>query len=341
MRVLITGVTGRIGANVARRLAQSGHAVRGFVVPGDSQAGKLPPFGLELVEGTLASRTDVQAAVDGQEAILHLAAAFQAGGPFTPEQYFDLNVKGTFHILEAAQRLGAQLRHLIFASTDATMDKYPPDGLPDPITETSLPPVATDWYGYTKVLGEHLVNRYVRAEGLRATVVRFCMVWGAGEVLDWPQFRLAYFLDRFRKRADAAGRATHARLAALDDGRERLVIACDAHGRPWKKHCVEVRDLVDGLERALGNPATFGKLYQMAGPLPFTWDEAVPLIAHALRLPFSRVDLAGIAPTHYAFDLTAARRDFGYAPRVDIRAMVEEAVRYKTSQSDALIPTRI
>src|SRR5207302_1438035 len=116
---------------------------------------------------------------------LHLGAAFQAGGPFTPGQYFDTNVKGTFNILEAALALGDGLRHLIVTSTDATMEKYPPDGIAEPLSEDSLPLSTTGWYGYSKVLTEHLVDRYVRAERLPATIIRFANVWGAGEVLEF------------------------------------------------------------------------------------------------------------------------------------------------------------
>ncbi|MQG29234.1 MAG: NAD(P)-dependent oxidoreductase, partial [SAR202 cluster bacterium] len=96
MKVLITGITGRVGANLARQFLQNGHDVRGFVWPGDRQTEKMRSVGAEIVEGDLASSADVSAAAEDQEVILHLGAAFQAGGPFTPEQYMDTNVKGTF-----------------------------------------------------------------------------------------------------------------------------------------------------------------------------------------------------------------------------------------------------
>src|SRR5439155_19034775 len=96
-------------------------------------------IGAEIVEEDLASSVDVRRAAEDQEVILHLGAAFQAGGPFTPEQYFETNVQGTFNVLEAALGLGDRLRHLIVTSTDATMDKYPPEGFVAPLREDSLP----------------------------------------------------------------------------------------------------------------------------------------------------------------------------------------------------------
>lgn len=340
MKILITGITGRVGANVARHFISKGHQVRGFVWPNDRATEKIGRLGAEIVEGDLKSLEDVRRAAAGQEAILHMGAAFQAGGPFTPEQYFDINVKGTFNILEASLELGDTLKHVICTSTDATMDKYPPEGLAEPIREDSLPLVTTAWYGYSKVLDEHLVNRYVRAHNLRATVFRFANVWGAGEILTWPQFFLKTFLKQFEGRTDAAGRETYAALQAVDDGQERLIVACDRNGRPWKKHNVEVRDLVRGFDAALGKPSTFGRVYQLAAPEPFTWDDAVPYLADKLGLPYSRVNLTGMNPTFYEYDLGAAKRDFGYDPQIGFRDTVDEAIRYRDGASDAVIPTR-
>ena len=123
MNILVTGITGRIGANIAKHFVEHGHAVRGLIWPGDRQSEKLTQIGAEIIEGDLSSSADVAAAVADQQVILHLGAAFQAGGPFTPEQYFDTNIKGTFNVLEAALVIGDQLQHVIVTSTDATMSK--------------------------------------------------------------------------------------------------------------------------------------------------------------------------------------------------------------------------
>ncbi len=338
MKVLITGITGRVGANVAQKFLHNGHDVRGLVWPSDRQAEKMRSVGAEIVEGDLASSADVKAAAEGQEVILHLGAAFQAGGPFTPEQYIDINVKGTFNVLQASLELGGQLKHLIVTSTDATMSKYPPNGIDEPIVEDSLPLVATDWYGYSKVLCENLVDRYCRHDNLRATVLRFANVWGAGEILKFPSFYLRTFLKQFEHREDAAGKATYERLLAEDDGELRLVVARDIKGRPWKKHNIEVRDIIHAYEQAVGNSNTFGKVYQLGAGKPFTWDELVPYLSEKMGIPYSVVDLA-MAPNFYEYDLSAARNDFGYDPQLSIFDMVDEAIRYNEEGGGGIIPT--
>jgi len=338
MKVLITGITGRVGANVAQKFLQNGHAVRGFVWPGDRQAVKMQAIGAEMVEGDLASSSDVRAAADGQEIILHLGAAFQAGGPFTPEQYMDTNVKGTFNILEAALGLGDQLQHVIVTSTDATMFKYPPNGIEEPIAENSLPLDSTGWYGYSKILCEHLVDRYYRHDQLRATVLRFANVWGAGEILQFPSFHLSTFLEQFKGRTDDAGKATYEKLQAADDGQPRLIIARDLDGRSWKKHNIEVRDIVHAYEQILGNKNSFGRTYQIGADKPFTWEELIPYMAKKMGIPYADIELAA-TPNYYEYDLAAARNDFGYSPQLSVFDMVDEAIRYSEEGGGGIIPT--
>ncbi len=343
MKVLITGITGRVGANIAQNFLDHGHDVRGFVWPGDRQAEKMKAVGAEIVEGDLASSTDVNAAVDGREVILHLGAAFQAGGPFTPEQYFDTNVKGTFNVLEASKNLGNQLKHVLITSTDATMFKYPEGGIVKPIAEDSLPLSTTDWYGYSKVLCESLLNRYRAQDDLKGTIIRFANVWGAGEILNFGQFHLSHFLKQFEGRTDDAGKATYEVLqseSAKSDGGPRLIVARDVNGRPWKKHQVEVRDLVHAYDQAVGNPATFGNVYQLGSKEPFTWDVLIPYISEKTGIPYSTVDLA-TNPTFYEYDLSAAKNDFGYAPTLTLTDMVDEAIRYNTEGGGGIIPTSV
>ena len=73
---------------------------------------------MELEYGTITDMDDALRATDGVDAVYHMAAAFQGGGPFTNEEYLDINVKGTFNMLEAA-RHHERVRHFIQASTDA------------------------------------------------------------------------------------------------------------------------------------------------------------------------------------------------------------------------------
>jgi UDP-glucose 4-epimerase len=326
MRILVTGITGRIGANVAAALLEQGHRVRGLVWPRDPRVDKLHGLDLELQQGSLTEPDDVQRAVEGVEVIYHLGAAFQGGGPFTPQEYFDINVRGTFNVLEAA-RAQPDFAQFLFASTDAVYDKYPPGGMDAPIREDELPRRPRGWYALSKSMGEELCNGYARTFSLPLTVLRFCLVVGAGEILDFHQFYLS------------KQRALRADMAPLLAGGERLVLLRDAEGRPFKKHIADVRDIVHGCICALGKPEAIGQTFQLAGPRAFTWDEAVPYLSEKLGLSYVEATPPG-SPTYYEFDLAKPRDLIDFRPQFDIIRMIDDALAFRRGEQIGVLPTR-
>lgn len=325
MKILVTGITGRIGANLAASLVDRGHTVRGLVWPRDARIDKLKPLGVELVEGSLTDETDVQRAVDGVDVVYHLGGAFQGGGPFTTAEYFEINVRGTFLVLEAA-RAQVQLRQLFFASTDALYDKYIPGGVIEPIDPDRTPRRPRGWYALSKSVGEELCNGYVRTYRMPVTILRFALVVGAGEILHFPQF----YLSRLKESYPA--------LQAAWTGDERLVIARDEAGRAWRKHIADVRDIVAGCLAALGKDAARGETFQLAGPAPFTWDEAIPYLSERLGIPYVDLPIPAV-PTNYEYDLTKARRLLDFQPRYDIFRMIDDALAFERGEAIGVLPT--
>ncbi len=323
MQTLITGITGRIGANLAAVLLESGHRVRGLVWPRDPRVEKLRGLDLDLHHGSLTDTDDVQKVMRGIEVVYHLGAAFQGGGPFSETDYFDINVRGAFNILEAAR--AEKVRHLLFASTDAVYEKYVPGGLTEPIREDRMPRRPRGWYSLSKSVGEELCTGYWRTYALPVTILRFCLVVGAGEILDFPQFRLS----RLKTRPE---------LAPLWEGEERLVILKDENGRPHKKHIADVRDIVHGCFCALDKPEAAGGAIQLAGPRPFTWDEAVPHLSERLGIPYIEAELQDV-PTFYEFDLSRARQVLGFRPQYDIIRMIDDALAFRRGEDIGVLPT--
>ena len=324
MSVLITGVTGRIGANLAGTLVKQGHSVRGLVWPRDTRIDKLDGLNVELVSGSLTNPEDVQRAIRGVGAVYHLGAAFQGGGPFSETDYFEINVRGTFNMLEAARAQDRPPR-FIFAGTDAIYEKYVPGGLADPIREDLTPRRCRGWYALSKSLGEELCTGYWLTYELPVVVLRFCMVFGAGEILDFPQFHLGGLKGR-------------PEFKGMHYGTERLVVLKDREGRPYKKHVADVRDIVQGCQLAMCAEDVSGEIIQLAGPGPFTWDEAVPYLSERLGVPYIEAILQG-DPTFYEFDLSKARRLLGFKPRYNIRRMIDDALAYRRGDDIGVLPT--
>ena len=344
MNILITGVSGRIGANLAKTLVEQGHTVRGLVWANDRRLDKLAALDVALVEGTIENPADVARAVDGVEAICHLAGAFQGGGPFIEQQYFDINVRGTFNMLEAARSLGDQLQHFFYASTDAIYQKYLPGGVDAPIQEDSFPVAPVGQYALTKYLGEELCHGYFRTYGLPITVFRFALAVAGDEILNFGQFYLRHWLKVYENMASPAAAMVRAELQRLRPADEAaaqrcLLIARDEQGRAYKKHIADVRDIVQGFVDALGKQAIFGETFQLAAPTPFTWEEAIPHLAARLGAPFVDVRLADHLPTFYEFDMSKGQRLFGYRPAYDIIRMIDEAVAFRAGEATGVIPT--
>jgi nucleoside-diphosphate-sugar epimerase len=344
MNILITGISGRIGANLAQALVAAGHRVRGLIWPQDARREKLAALDVELVEGTITEAADVEKAMSGIQVVCHLAAAFQGGGPFTNEQYFEINVRGTFNMLEAARRQAGNLQHFFYASSDAIYDKYIPGGVAEPIREDSFKIAPAGQYALTKYLGEELCHTYFRTYGLPTTVFRFALVVAGEEILNFPQFYLQHWLKVYQSMSGESAAAVRAELQRLQPqdpalAQRCLLIARDETGRSYKKHIADVGDIVQGFLDALGKPAVVGQVFQLAAPAPFTWEETILYLAARLDAPYVDMKLAGHTPTYYEFDLNKGRQIFDYQPSRDIFRMIDDAIALRHGEATGVIPT--
>ena len=149
MKVLITGAAGNAGQAVCRALAQTGADIRqaDVIPPPPSTAGAG-----EFVRCDTRTPDDVRRAVDGVDAVIHLAAWHCAHvPPVSDSTIFAVNVDGTFNVLEACRESGIQT--LIYASSMA----YGLGGV----------------YSATKVIGEDLCEMYHNVTGAAVAMLRY------------------------------------------------------------------------------------------------------------------------------------------------------------------------
>ena len=92
MKVLISGVTGRVGANLAHQLMERGNHVRGLVMPSDPKADKAVSLGVEIVEADIADADRVRAAADGVDIVIHQAAQILEG-IYPSERMLEINTQ--------------------------------------------------------------------------------------------------------------------------------------------------------------------------------------------------------------------------------------------------------
>ena len=173
-KLLVTGATGHLGANLVRRLLAEGENVRVMARTGhDNEA--LAGLDVELVYADLRDSVAIDAAVQGCSHIYHCAALVSTieGNAAHKRKIYDTNVLGTRHILTSAIRHGVE-KVVVSGSLSATGhdgDRPSHEEMPFYPFEFQLP------YGFTKHLVEHEALK-AHAEGLNVVVATSCAILG-------------------------------------------------------------------------------------------------------------------------------------------------------------------
>ncbi len=163
MTILVTGGTGLVGTRLLPRLVEAGFDVRALV-----RRGKTLPAGVTAVEGDVLDPSSLQAATQGVEAIVHLAAVFRGA---EPEQIWAVNHEGTRNLIAAAHAYAPAAR-FVMASTGLVYG----DGGTRPAREGDEVAPNHD-YPASKVASEKLL----RDSGLTWSILRFGFVYGDGD----------------------------------------------------------------------------------------------------------------------------------------------------------------
>jgi threonine 3-dehydrogenase len=175
MRVLVTGGTGFIGAELARTLVERGEEVVLFHVTPNAPRIDDIRNKVTVVQGNLAYWPEVFNVIKdyGIEGIYHLGSMLSVPSNANPWASFQANVVGTMHVLEGARLFGVS--KVAFTSTVAT---YGLD-CPSTVTDISLQRPTT-MYGCGKLYGECLGRFYRSKFGLDFRSVRLPAIVGPG-----------------------------------------------------------------------------------------------------------------------------------------------------------------
>jgi UDP-glucose 4-epimerase len=168
MRVLVTGSSGFVGRHLVASLVQAGMRVRAAT----RQPGSLPGVsGVEAVRvADLAGPVDWETALDGVDAIVHLAGIAHVGGSLGAEAYARINRRATGELAEACMRRGVR-RFVFMSSIRAQSGAWAPEVLTE--ADAARP---TEDYGRSKLGAEN----DLRASALAWTILRPTAIYGAG-----------------------------------------------------------------------------------------------------------------------------------------------------------------
>jgi UDP-glucose 4-epimerase len=314
MSILVTGGAGYIGSHVVRLLLEQGQKV---VVIDNLSSGLTSRIGsAKLVELDLAAEkaTDELTALMRAEqvtAVIHLAARKQVGeSVLKPEWYFEQNIGGMAHLLEAMHEVGVD--RLVFSSSAATYGMPDTDFVSEDFDCKPINP-----YGQTKLIGEWMAANATRAWGLRAVNLRYFNVAGAG----WPDL------------ADTAVmNLVPIIFAALAEGKNPKVFGDDydtADGSCVRDY-VHVLDLAEAHIAALGyldNDSRKHSTFNVGTGKGASVFEVLAEIKTVSKIEFS-IDVEARRPgdpPYLCADVTRIKNELGWVAKRDLHEIISSA----------------
>lgn len=280
MRILVTGGAGFIGSHLVEKLLGAGHAAailddfNDFYDPQIKRANiekiskDVPVHHVDLREDAAVRNLFHREKFD---TIAHLAARAGVRPSIQhPQLYYDTNVTGTLHLLDAARATGVE--RFIFASSSSVygVSKTVPFSEEQHLTQTISP------YAATKIAAEFLCSTYSHLYQLRVVALRYFTVYG-------PRQRPDLAIHQFTKKIHAGqpidqfGDGTTRRdYTYIDDIIQGTMAALTYDGPLFdifnlgESETIQLKDLIEKIEKALGKKAKINQLPEQLGDVPLT-----------------------------------------------------------------------
>lgn len=317
----LTGATGFVGAAVARLLLDKGHHLRVLSRPNNDRR-NLQGLDIEIVEGDLGNADSYRHALQGCQALFHVAADYRIWVPNAAAMHH-INVDGTRDLMHAAQAAG--INRIIYTSSVATLG-INSDGTPSnentPVTFNDM--VGT--YKKSKFLAEEMVQNLIREENLPAVIVNPSTPIGPRDIKPTPTGRI--IVD------GAAGKIpafvdTGLNIAHVDD-------VAMGHWLAFERGKIGERYILGGENLGLGE--ILGIIAGIVGrkaPTVKLPREILYPVGHACevyarltgREPFVTVDALRMSKKKMFFSPAKAERELGYKAR-PAREAISDAIKW-------------
>ena len=171
MRLLVTGATGFLGSTLVPMLAEAGHEVRALV------RGEAPGLGCETVRGDVLDPAAVRKAMQGREALYHLAGLVSRD-PRDAHKMYELHVGGTRVMLAEAERAG--LQRVVLASSSGTIGVSPVRRVATEEDDYPIEAVGRWPYYLSKIYEEKIALEAAR-RGLPVVILNPSLLLGPGD----------------------------------------------------------------------------------------------------------------------------------------------------------------
>jgi nucleoside-diphosphate-sugar epimerase len=314
LHALVTGAGGFLGRYIALQLMARGERVRGFA---RGHYPELQALGAEVIQGDVRDAAAVQRACQGVDCVFHVAAIAGVWGDW--KQYYEINTLGTSNVVAACRRAGVQ-RLVYTSSPSVTFAGRDQCG----VDETA--PYPKRWlahYPHSKALAEQQVLA-ANSRDFVTCSLRPHLIWGPRDQHLIPRLIERARRGQLRQVGDGTNlvdavyvenaAAAHLLAAdALESGRACGNSYFITNGEPvncwqWINEILALAGLPPVARRV-----SFRTAYAAGAVLEGLW----MILGRTDEPRMTRFLAAQLAMSHY-FDISAARRDLGYEPRVSM-----------------------
>jgi nucleoside-diphosphate-sugar epimerase len=315
MNALVTGGGGFLGGAIVRRLRERGDRVHSFSRRGYPD---LESLGVTQYQGDIADAIAVSRAAAGCDIVFHVAARAGVGGRY--RDYYRDNVLGTANVLTACRHHG--IPRLVYTSSPSVVfDGHDMAGVNESVPYPSHYDAV---YPQTKAIAERMVLHAIGA-ALATVSLRPHLIWGPGDNHLIPRILARAHAGRLRrigtesKLIDSVyiDNAADAHLLAADRLAPRSPIAGKAYfitqGEP-----LPLWDLVNRILHAAGlGPVTRSIPLRVAYGVGWLLEVIYAIFLPQEEPPLTRFVARELTTAHW-FDISAARLDLGYEPKVSL-----------------------
>lgn len=313
-KVLVTGGGGFLGGAIVRQLVERGDRVTSFsrrFYP------ELTSYGVEQIRGDISDKTAVELACKGMDLVFHVAAKPGVWGDYS--DYYRTNVIGTQNVIAACKRHGVP-RLVYTSSPSVVFNGKDMEGVNESVR---YPDKFHTHYPKTKAIGEQSVIAAANAAELKTIILRPHLIWGPRDNHLVPRI-----IERANRLVKVGNGKNLVDTIYIDNAADAHILAADALGKNpelsgkvyfiSQNAPVPLWDMVDDILKAAGLAPV-----QKSVPRRMAW-----LIGALLEFIYKTFNISGepqmtrfladeLSTSHW-FDISAAKKDLGYVPKISI-----------------------
>jgi dihydroflavonol-4-reductase len=328
VRTFVTGGTGFIGGAVVRRLLEAGHEVRALVRP-DADTRQLDGLTVQRVEGDLSDLESLRKGASGCDWVFHVAALYSYWG-HDWDDFYESNVEGTRHVLEAACAEG--VKRIVYTSSIAVLGVNPDHS---PATEEAASSLddRIGHYQRSKYLAEEVARDFA-GQGQPVVIVNPTSPVGVADlkptptgqiIVDFLNGRMFGYVDTGLNFVDVEDVAT-GHLLAAERGQvgERYILGGEN---------LTLKQILDLLADLTGQPPV-----RLCIPhwIALAWSYVDATMAHLNRrhTPAATPEKVRLSRRYEFYDSSKAVRELGI-PQTPAREALRKAVEWYRSHGYA------